>query len=1013
MKKFKPSALSLALMLGGVTFVTVPTYAAEDDEPKAAEEDVEVIEVRGFRRSLIESLNTKRYSDTVVEAVSADDMGALPDVSIADAISRLPGVTAVRSGGQSSELNIRGMSGGFVFSTLNGREVVTDEGGRSVQFDQYPSELINQVQVYKSQKASLVEGGVAGSIELKTANALENDEEHSFTVQTKLSYNDSADEHPDADPLGNRISFSYQGKFLDETLGVSLGYARLQQPKISTQFVNYQPTLSKLPIDGLQDGGLSQPVLDSDGNETVDENGNTIMESGYYVIPQGFELMARGGEELRQGVMGSLIYQPTDELTIKGDVFYSKFDSQGIDRGYRINGIGSIGDGSAIYFQDPVFAGENNEYLVGGSYYRDVADDPTNNPPYPRYANTLTFQTQADDNTTNSEVMSVGFNVNYMINDDLEMTFDVAHSSGESDYRDEVMRLWISEDASAAMPEVTDNIVVNIDLNGLNLPDLSFNDDVTSALTDPNRMMVGSLEKYPHLEKNEANSVRLDFKYTLDNDYISGIETGLRYADRSYESRRQAYNYCDVANYGNLLRNGQYVLGYDENQQPDEVCMPYQLQDGDYEIVQLEGEFADFPAFIGVDNTYIEKVWLNDNGIDTTARQDWAYDWTIWQESLVEEETLSFYLQANLDMEIGGFQLSGNVGARVVHSEQNATGVEDPVVAGEGDAILDEFGESRTTYLRTTLGIDYTDVLPSMNLNLQLTDNDQLRFAAARVMSRPDMNNMAVSGAWSFGEDKEKGVDKEADLNRDTSPEVRPFYANQYDLSYEHYFSETEGAIVVALYYKDIENFPEKTTLRDYDFEANGITPPAVDPNDESQTPVPSGDYHVLLNNGKGGYFRGIEVAYTQTFSFLPGALEGLGISASYSYTDSEVESEFAAVAGQDEVKSPYPFLSPRVWTAALFYDWDDTFSTRINARYREEYVGNQIATGDEQDAFFAEELIVDYQASWQFTEELQGIFSVNNLTDEPNRSYFGNQAATGTLQYFGRQFYVGLNAKF
>jgi iron complex outermembrane receptor protein len=105
--------------------------------------------------------------------------------------------------------------------------------------------------------------------------------------------------------------------------------------------------------------------------------------------------------------------------------------------------------------------------------------------------------------------------------------------------------------------------------------------------------------------------------------------------------------------------------------------------------------------------------------------------------------------------------------------------------------------------------------------------------------------------------------------------------------------------------------------------------------------------------------------------------------------------------------------LPPRVWTAALFFDWDDTLSTRINARYREEYVGNQIALGDEQKAFFAEELIVDYQASWQFSEELQGIFSVNNLTDEPNRSYFGTQAMTGTLQYFGRQFYVGLNAKF
>lgn len=999
MRKFKPSALTLALMLGGVSVASMPTYAADEDENKVAEEDVEVIEVRGFRRSLIESLNTKRYSDTVVEAVSADDMGALPDVSIADAISRLPGVTAVRSGGQSSELNIRGMSGGFVFSTLNGREIVTDEGGRSVQFDQYPSELINQVQVYKSQKASLVEGGVAGSVELQTANALENDQDHSFTIQTKLSYNDSADDHPDADPLGNRFSVSYQGKFLDETLGLSLGYARLQQPKISTQFVNYQPRCGLMPFDGY----AVTSTTDCEGN---DPDGTGAYKK--YIVPQGFELMARGGEELREGIMGSITYVPNDDLTIKGDVFFSKFDSQGIDRGFRVNGIGTILDGNSIDFQNPVLAGDNADILVGGTWYRDLGDQNPN-PPYQRFANTMTLQVQADDNTTDSEVMSFGFNAEYIINDDLVMTLDVAHSSGDSFYRDEVMRLFVAEDASAAMPSVTDNIVLNYEANGLDLPSISFNDDVQNALSDPSRMMVGSLEKYPHIEENEANSVRLDFKYTLDNDFMSSIETGVRWADRYYKNSRQAYNYCDIANYGVNLRNGNYILGYDQDGNPiaDETCMPYQLQSGEYETVQLGGDFADFPAFISVDNSYIESVWLA--GEDTNAYQDWRYDWTIWQESAIEEETLSFYLQGNLDTEVFGLPLTGNIGVRVVHTDQAAIGVESPTVEGAGDAITDDLGETRYVYKYSTLGVDFTDVLPSINLNFQLTENDQLRFAAAKVMSRPDMEDMAVSGQWSYGIDQEDNQRK-ANLNRATSPEVRPFYATQFDLSYEHYFEETEGAIVVALYYKDIENFPESVTLDDYDFDAAGIEVPAVDNNG---VPVVSGDYTVLLNNGKGGYFRGAEVAYTQTFSFLPGIWSGLGLSASYSYTESEVTSEIATVSGLDSVSAPYPFLSPRVWTAAVFFDWDDTFSTRLNARYREEYVGNQIAIGDSQQAFFAEELIVDYQASWQFTEELQGIFSVNNLTDEPNRSYFGNQAMTGTLQYFGRQFYVGLNAKF
>lgn len=125
----------------------------------AKPEEVEVIEVKGFSSSLIKSLNDKRFADTVVESISADDLGALPDVSMADALTRLPGISAVRTGGQASEINIRGMAGGFVFSTLNGREQVSTSGQRNIEFDQYPSELISSASVYKSPKASLIEGG--------------------------------------------------------------------------------------------------------------------------------------------------------------------------------------------------------------------------------------------------------------------------------------------------------------------------------------------------------------------------------------------------------------------------------------------------------------------------------------------------------------------------------------------------------------------------------------------------------------------------------------------------------------------------------------------------------------------------------------------------------------------------------------------------------------------------------------------------------------------------------------
>ncbi|WP_111978128.1 TonB-dependent receptor [Algibacillus agarilyticus] len=1011
MKQFKPSALSIALLLGGVQVSALPllAHAADAEENTAtADESTEVIEVRGFRRSLIESINTKRFSDTVVEAVSADDIGGLPDVSIADALSRLPGVTSVRQGGQSSELNIRGLSGDFVFATLNGREIVTDQGGRSVQFDQYPAELISSAQVYKSQKASLVEGGVAGSINLDTINPLNSEKDHSVNFQGRLSFNDSAEDHPDANAFGNRFSISYQGKFLDETLGVGLGYARLVQPKISTQFVNYNPDFERVPYDGV--AGECRP----------DEIDETVEHCDYLYVPTGFELMARGGEEVRNGYLGTVTWLPSDNLKLKADAFYSKFDSESYDRGFRVNGLNAMLNGN-IAFENPVIV---NNAIVGGSYYRDQSGTAIN-APYEGSRTPLTIQTQSDDATLDSEILSLGFNAEWT-QDSYVVKFDASHSSGESLLKDEVVRLVVFDDANADLPIATDDFVINYELNGLELPSISLNPNMAKALSDPNRSMVGNLEKYPTYESNEANNVKVDVKFDIDNEYISAIETGVRWAERSYDKYKNVYRYGQQDE--KLQRNGRYVAEWDltdpENPVPVEMYKPYKLSDGEYEVVNLGGEFSRYPSFLAIDNAYIEKTWLQ--GEDTTAIFDWRHSWTLVQESnSVQEETFAAYVQANINAEFMDMPVTGNFGVRVVRSEQKANGLQ--LAASEEDAVCIRDGrfdendpttmpEIACTFAQVTQGDTYTDVLPSLNLNFQVAENDQIRFAAAKVLARPDMNEMAVSGSWTYkkiNDEFDANGDElhQADLTSTSSPLLQPFYANQIDVSYEHYFTETEGAFVAAVFYKDIESIVQEFTAENYDFVAAGIDMPEtyIDPDGDLQNLVP-GDYKAKFNNGQGGYIRGLEFAYTQTFSFLPGALSGLGFSGNFSYTQSELENSLSI--GGVERTTPLPGLSKRVWTGALFYDYEDTFSTRINARYRDSYLGDQIAVGNSQTAFFKEELILDYQASYQITDEVQGVLSINNLTDEPNVSYFGEQYNTGTIQYFGRQFYFGVNVK-
>ena len=140
MSMFKPSMLTLALTAAGA--VAHSAYGADENQKNTLGKTVEVIEVKGFRASVIESINTKRFSSEVVESISAEDIGKLPDSSIAESIARLPGLTAQRLDGRASRVSIRGFGENESATTFNGREQVSISDNRGVEFDLYPSEIM-------------------------------------------------------------------------------------------------------------------------------------------------------------------------------------------------------------------------------------------------------------------------------------------------------------------------------------------------------------------------------------------------------------------------------------------------------------------------------------------------------------------------------------------------------------------------------------------------------------------------------------------------------------------------------------------------------------------------------------------------------------------------------------------------------------------------------------------------------------------------------------------------------
>jgi len=925
-----------------------------NQSPSTQAEDLEIIEVRGFSRSLIQSLNQKRFSDTVSEQISADDLGALPDISMADALTRLPGISAVRTGGQAAQINIRGLSGGFVFSTLNGREQVSTSGSRSIEFDQYPSELISSAAVYKSPKASLIEGGVAGTVELETASPLNNDQTHKFVANVRGMYNDRASEVSDATEFGDRISFSYQGKYLDDTLGVALGYARLFQPSVATQFI----------------GLAYNDTKDVDGAAN-DINGPLANPENEY-ISEGFELQHLGGEETRNGYLAAIEWAPADNFKLKGDAFLSRFDKESFARGLRVK----LGGPTAAYA---------NAQLDGNAVIGAAVNRTSHS--YTR------VEIVNDDNQDFDEVDSFGINADWQVTDRLSVNADVSLSRAKSNFRNGLLWSLVAEDANAETPVFDNNVAVNYQLNGLNLPDVGFNQ--AAAFSDIDRVMVSKYGIYPDQTEDEVTAFRLDFKYELESDIFSSVEFGARYSDREYSRKRSVFEY------GN---DGAFSAT-----QP-----PLRLTDDMASVVDWQGEFSYFPSYLAIDLDKALDAWFPDgtpepvqtwgnaDGVDDAQGYTTNYSWSVLQSGSVFEDVLAAYVMVNINTQIAGLDLSGNVGVRRIETDQSATVLEN--VAGDArlgaQNIVDENGIVNDLYAPNVLGTKYTDYLPSLNLNLQLNDNSLVRFAAAKVMSRAPINRLAGDASANVSDD---GVINGSSTN---NPFLKPFYADQYDLSYEYYFEEGNGTIAAALFYKNIDSFVETLSVENFDFKGNGFNVPdsIEDPVSGEQVATTNGIYTTAVNNGEGGYIRGLELAYTQVFTFLPEPFNGLGANASYSYTESEIES--ITSLGGDTLAQSLPGLSNNVFNATVFYSMDD-FETRLNVRYRDEFVSEQVAI-NEQVVNFDAETVVDFQTSYRFSDSLTMLLQVNNLTDEPTQSYFGSEQRTGTTQYFGRQFYLG-----
>ncbi|MFC5740184.1 TonB-dependent receptor [Dyella tabacisoli] len=888
------------------------------------------ITVTGYSNSVEKSIDYQRYADTIQNVITAADIGGLPDQSIADSLTHLPGVSAERIAGQASQINIRGLSGNFIQTTLDGREQPSTSGSNYIQFDQYPSELINMATVYKSSQASLITGGVGGTIGLQTANPLENSKDQSLNVDARGSYNGQAHDVTGARALGYRLSAAYQGKFLDNTLGVGLGMAQMYQPHVSEQFVGEA----------------------SDGQKYTLANG----QSAY--LPQGIQLQQNGGEERRTGYMGTVVWKPTDELQLTGDGFFSKFKNESF--GYGLRSQNFYGNNAQI--TNPVFSSLGT--MIGGT----VSSNPAG-----VGGNQFSNETTADNYTTVSNVFSGGLNLKWNhgpwhLDSDVSLSRAASHQINVDTTADPYTGL------GSANPQLMPQSLTYM-LHGRGIGTASFANP--GAYTNLSDMALSRYGVYPYVYHDKMKAFRTSVKYDLpNNSWLSALEAGVYMNNHNYRADRSVY-----------------VYGSEWNTSPVAGQPPLTLNGSDAQTTCWKGTFGSFPCFLKLNGPAI----LAAHGITATPVKDWKNSWSEIQSGSVNEKTRDLFVMADIDAQLFGHQLTGNVGMRMSRQSQYSYGLQQ-VGNGAGVPIADGYGVISTDYAPIKVGKTYTDYLPSLNLIYHLTDNDQARFSAAKVLSRPPIDLMlAGAGSWiSNGQYNVWGG---------TSPLLNPLRAQQYDLGYEHYFDDSSGALTAGVFFKHIDSFIQNVTYNNYNFAAAGITVP-TDPT--TGKPYLNGQYQTAYN-AKGGNLRGLELGFSKTH-FLPGIWSGLGVQANYSLTSSSVRNP--TNLGGPTTYIGLPGLSRRVASGAVFYD-NGPFSARVSANYRSSFVSDTQIAVNNQLVTFASETVYDFQTSYAITDQLSVVYQMLNIGNQPTRTYFGgNTSQTGTIQYFGRTSYLGLNFK-
>jgi TonB-dependent receptor len=747
-------ATSLSIALGA--FSAPMVYAADE-----ADDVVEVIEIKGIRGSVIKSMDAKRSSTGIVDTISSEDMGKFPDTNLAESLQRISGVSIDRSNGEGQKVTVRGFSAQRNMVTLNGRQMVNTNGDRSFNFDNLSAEGISGLEVNKTTKASLPAGGIGATINLVTNQPL------SLGV-TKASFaakilNDTSTVDGSVTP---ELSGIYSTVLADGKLGVSItaNYAEResgsQQAEVGTGFRSFEAVQD-------QDWSGSNATW---GGVPYDNQVNRPDPSSdsIYSVPQTTVYKFEEQQRKRLNTHLVLQYQLAENIRATVDAMYVKKE---VDVQYN--------DVSAWF----TFAPSENVWSDG-----PIASPLLYSETYP--GDTQDLSMGARDAATVEESTMLGFNFDWKVNDDLGLKID-AHTSEASNLPNSK---YGSSNSVSLMSRIREGAAV--DFTGT-IPHLK----VLGAenLTPESMEVAGSWFRNDRSE-NSIDQFQLSGDYNL-NDYGS-IDFGV--GTITAKNHRREAPQVQRDDWG-----GRGTGVFDASQLPvSSIYDNLDLDKGNFNFP----EGPDVSGWTTVDTYYkwdfdtiipIAEALYGLERTDTDCGTNFcpSNNYAAGLDRNVEETTTSLYFQYNYNGEIGDMYYDVHFGVR--HEETEVTSTSSvqsketyTIWQGDTELIYVDIADDFEYQTRTA---DYSNTLPSLNVNLELTDDMVLRFAYGKSINRADYSSL-VAGANVGNQYNESG----GSIDTGT-PGLLPLESTNLDISFEYYYDEGSYASV-ALFDKSITN---------------------------------------------------------------------------------------------------------------------------------------------------------------------------------------------------------------